>query len=91
MLDEEIKKVVDDCYADMYEMLESKRDKIEALAEALLEKETLNLPQIMKVLGDRPFPLKESVKKYLMELTERIEEEEEKKAKEAAEAAEAAL
>ena len=79
MLDEEIKSVVDSCYAEMHELLESKRDKIEALAEELLLKETLNLPQIIKVLGDRPFPLSESIKRYLGELEERLAEEEAEK------------
>ena len=52
-------------------MLESKRELIEKLAEALLEKESINLPEIMKVLGDRPYPLKESIKEYLEELEKR--------------------
>ena len=52
-------------------MLESKRELIEKLAETLLEKESINLPEIMKVLGDRPYPLKESIKEYLEELEKR--------------------
>jgi len=35
------------------------------LAEFLLEKETLNLPMIISVLGERPFPMKESLRDYL--------------------------
>jgi hypothetical protein len=41
------------------------------LAELLLEKESINLPQIIKVLGERPFPMKESLKDYLQEITKR--------------------
>ena len=41
------------------------------LAEVLLEKESINLPQIIKVLGERPFPMKESLKDYLQEITKR--------------------
>ena len=41
------------------------------LADELLEKESINLPQIMKILGDRPFPLKESIREYLEELEKR--------------------
>ena len=44
-----------------------------SLAEELLEKESINLPQIIKVLGDRPFPMKESIKEYLKEITKRDE------------------
>ena len=45
------------------------------LAELLLEKESINLPMIMKVLGERPFPMKESLKEYLTELEARQEVE----------------
>ena len=49
------------------------------LAERLLEKETLSLPEIVEIMGPRPFPLKETLKDYLQELTERQKEEEELK------------
>ena len=42
-----------------------------SLAEELLRKETVNLMDIVKVLGERPFPLKESLREYLTELRER--------------------
>lgn len=64
-IDQEVKKIVDECYQRTFDLLESKREKIEALAEELLDKESINLPVIIKVLGDRPFELKESVKEYL--------------------------
>ena len=64
-IDFEVKKIVDDCYAETKALLESKRDLIEQLAKELLEHESINLPQIMKVLGERPYPLKESIKEYL--------------------------
>ena len=31
----------------------------------MLEKESINLPEIIAVLGERPFPMKESLKDYL--------------------------
>ena len=64
-IDFEVKKIVDDCYSETKALLESKRDLIEQLAKELLEHESINLPQIMKVLGERPYPLKESIKEYL--------------------------
>ena len=70
-IDHEVKNLVDTCYAEVTELLESKRDLISKLAELLLEKESINLPQIMEVLGDRPYPLKESIKEYLAELEKR--------------------
>lgn len=41
------------------------------MAERLLEKETLSLPDIVEVLGPRPFDMKDSLKEYLTELKER--------------------
>jgi hypothetical protein len=42
----------------------------------LLTKETLALPDIVDVLGQRPYPLKDSLLEYLEELRERKVEEE---------------
>ena len=64
-IDMEVKRIVDECYANVKNLLEDKRELIENLAEELLEHESINLPQIIKVLGDRPFPMKESLKEYL--------------------------
>ena len=41
------------------------------LAELLLAKESINLPQIITVLGERPFPMKEALKDYLREIESR--------------------
>lgn len=71
-------------------------DSVRKLAEALLEKETLDIIDIIEVLGQRPFPMGDSLSDYLKEIEFRKEEakkrkedeekkkieEEEKKAKE---------
>lgn len=49
------------------------KQKIEELAERLLEKETIALPDIVEVLGPRPFPQKKELLDYLEELKERKE------------------
>ncbi len=41
------------------------------LAERLLDKESINLPEIIEVIGDRPFEMKESIRNYLNEMKER--------------------
>lgn len=56
-------------------MTEHKK-KIEALAERLLEKETIALPDIVEVLGPRPFPQKKELLDYLEELKERADADE---------------
>ena len=50
-----------------------------SLSEELLAKETLSLPDIMRILGDRPYPLKDSIKEYLCELEDRQQKEDQKK------------
>ena len=40
-----------------------------------MEKETLSLPDIVDILGTRPYPVKESVMEYLQELRTRKETE----------------
>jgi len=47
------------------------------LAERLLEKETIALPDIVEVLGPRPYPQKQQLLDYLEELKERQVEDEE--------------
>lgn len=70
-IDLEIHRIVNEQYADCRALLEQHKDKIEQLAEKLLATETLSLPDIVDILGDRPFPIKESVKEYLEELRAR--------------------
>lgn len=41
------------------------------MAEELLAKETINLTDIVRILGDRPYPLKSSLKEYMEELITR--------------------
>lgn len=41
-----------------------------------MQRETLALPDIVEVLGQRPYPLKSSILEYLQELKERKVEEE---------------
>ena len=55
------------------------------MAERLLEKETISLPDIVEILGPRPYPLKTSLLEYLEELKERINEDEKEAAAEKAE------
>lgn len=80
-IDVEVKKIVDECYQSTKELLESNRERIEKLAERLLEKEVVTLPDIIECLGERPFPMKENLKEYLEEIKERQKEEEEEATK----------
>ena len=45
----------------------------------MLAKESIGLPDIIKILGHRPFPMKETVREYLQEMMERKEKEDSEK------------
>jgi len=90
MIDVEVRKIIDQQYQECKALILEHKDKLELLAERLLEKETISLPDIVEILGPRPFPLKTSLLEYLEELKERINEDEkeaaDKKAQEEKEA-----
>ena len=56
------------------------------LAELLLKKETLSLPDIVDTLGERPYAVKESVMEYLTELRARQDVEDDVRSEEEAQA-----
>lgn len=84
-IDEEIRRIVKDQYAKTKELLEAKKDLVEQLANRLLEKETINLPDIIDVLGERPYGMNETLQEYLTEMKSRKSEEAAEKADEEAE------
>ncbi|MCC6239963.1 MAG: ATP-dependent zinc metalloprotease FtsH [Phycisphaerales bacterium] len=53
-MDEEIRGLIDRLYAETRELLEVNRDKVEALAQALIKYETLDSPDIERIMrGDQ--------------------------------------
>jgi cell division protease FtsH len=49
-IDEEVRSIVDLCYARAKEILVQHRDKLIGLAEALIEYETLDAPEVMEII-----------------------------------------
>lgn len=60
-------------------MVKEHRILIEKLAEALLEKETVDIIDLIDVLGHRPFPINESLSEYLKEIETRKMEQKKRK------------
>ena len=54
MIDDEVRVMVAMLYTRTLEMVRTKRDVVEILAQALLEKEVLNLTELTALLGERP-------------------------------------
>lgn len=56
-IDEEVRSIIDDCYGTAKRLLEENRDKLDVMAEALLEYETIDRRQIVDIMeGRKPSP-----------------------------------
>ena len=55
MIDEEVRSLVDAAYKRTVALIEKEREKVEALAQGLLEKEVLQRHDLVTILGARPF------------------------------------
>jgi cell division protease FtsH len=51
LVDQEVRRIVDEAERDVIQLLEHERDRLEALARALLERETLDQPEAYEVAG----------------------------------------
>lgn len=51
LIDEEVKRIVSDCYDLAKQKLSENKDKLDLLAATLIEKETLDVSEVRKILG----------------------------------------
>ncbi len=56
VVDAEVERILQECYADGIRLLREHRPELDRLAQALLERETLDEQEIIKVTGIRPAP-----------------------------------
>jgi len=89
LIDEEKRKLVDGEYEFVKDLLKTHEEKLKALADRLLEKEVLVTEDLVAVLGERPWGLKDQYKKFV-DVRKHLKEErlafEAKQAEEKAEA-----
>lgn len=55
LIDEEVRKLIDEAYDKTKQLLEDKKQQVEKLAEALLDKEVLFQSDVESLIGKRPF------------------------------------
>jgi cell division protease FtsH len=55
-IDTEVRKIIDDCYADARSILEAHWDKVERMVASLLEHETVDTEEVLAIMNDRPYP-----------------------------------
>merc|ERR1719235_2520714 len=65
LMDQEKKRLVDDQYAFVKKLLLEHEEKLRALADRLLVKEVLVTEDLVDVLGERPYGLKDQYKKFV--------------------------
>ncbi len=53
MIDEEVRKIIDECYAKAQKLLEDNVDKLHAMARALMQYETIDAHQIDDIMAGR--------------------------------------
>ncbi|MFT3826752.1 MAG: ATP-dependent zinc metalloprotease FtsH [Chitinophagaceae bacterium] len=61
LIDEEVRKLIDDAYVATKELLTEKKEQVEKLAEALLEKEVLFQSDVETLIGKRPYGEKKTL------------------------------
>lgn len=66
-IDLEIERILRECTKISEDMVKEHRDKIQKMSDVLLEKETIDLKIIQKILGERPFEPESTFKAYLEE------------------------
>jgi len=54
LIDEEVRRIVDECYATAERLLHENRDKLEAMAQALMKFETIDADQVEDIMAGRP-------------------------------------
>ena len=57
-IDKEIMRIIQECTNETRKTVKLYKDKISALADEVLKKESLNHQEIKAILGDRPFEIK---------------------------------
>jgi len=59
-IDVEVRKIIDTCYNDARTILEANWDKVERMANSLLEHETVETEEVMAILRGKPWPVEKA-------------------------------
>ncbi|MCB0653856.1 MAG: ATP-dependent zinc metalloprotease FtsH [Saprospiraceae bacterium] len=73
LIDDEVRKMLDEQYDRAKSLLRKYRDELEILAQTLLEKEVLIKSDLVKLIGPRPFPDEEPVPEVEKEVVPQVD------------------
>ena len=77
-IDNEVQKIINECIEKTREIVNKYKSEIEKISEELLKKDTIDILDIIGLIGDRPFKMPPSIHAYIEETKERkkrLEEE----------------
>ncbi len=77
-IDKEIRTIIEECKERTREIVKKYRHEIEIIGEELLKKDTIDILDITRLIGDRPHEMPSSMKAYITEMKEKkkkLEEE----------------
>ncbi len=61
MIDEEVRRIIEEAYDRTVALLTERKEEVEKLAKELLEKEVLYKSDVEKLIGERPFGIEEDI------------------------------
>lgn len=73
LIDKEVKAIIDQCAERTREIISNHKEDLEKIAEALLSKETIDILDIINLIGTRPFKFPKSMQSYIEETKARKE------------------
>lgn len=65
LIDEEVRIIIQDAYRRTIELINEKKEQLETLAQALLEKEILFQSDLVEIIGERPFENKTTYQEFM--------------------------
>jgi cell division protease FtsH len=65
LIDEEVRSLINDAYRRTIELINEKKEQLEKLAQALLEKEILFQSDLVEIIGERPFDNKTTYQEFM--------------------------
>jgi len=75
IIDEEVKKIVDEAYVRTKALLGERADELEKIAQILLEKEVIFQNDLVDIIGERPFSKETTYSKFVNNNNESSEPE----------------
>ncbi|KAJ1841633.1 AFG3-like protein 2 [Coemansia sp. RSA 2703] len=76
IIDQEVRKMINDAYSTTLNLLTEKRDAVEKVAQLLLKKEVLGREDMVELLGKRPFKEKVQYEEFVLDNSSSSESEE---------------